>query len=166
VENSGSVSRCLFIHYISGFVQIRIILPKSGFEVRSLRICNEHQDPHLCSDKQARQQSCESVFIKDGSGSSISNAPKASLGHQKDLRPCLLCTGTQCCGSEMIIPDPNFSIPDPGSKRFRILDPDPHLRIQVFLSLKTVSKISENYLGCSSRIRIFRHPGTRIRMQG
>ncbi len=23
----------------------------------------------------------------------------------------------------MIIPDPNFSIPDPGSKRFRILDP-------------------------------------------
>jgi hypothetical protein len=29
----------------------------------------------------------------------------------------------QCCGSGMFIPDPNFSIPDPGSRRFRIPDP-------------------------------------------
>jgi hypothetical protein len=35
----------------------------------------------------------------------------------------------QCCGSGMFILDLNFSIPDPGSKRFRIPDPDPHQRI-------------------------------------
>ncbi len=31
---------------------------------------------------------------------------------------------SQCCRSGMFIPDPNFSIPDPGSKRFRIPDPE------------------------------------------
>jgi hypothetical protein len=31
----------------------------------------------------------------------------------------------QCCGSGMFIPNHNFSIPDPGSKRFRIPNPDP-----------------------------------------
>ncbi len=35
----------------------------------------------------------------------------------------------QCCGSWVFIPDPNFSIPDPGSKRFWIPDPNPHQRI-------------------------------------
>jgi hypothetical protein len=39
------------------------------------------------------------------------------------------------------IPDPNFSIPDPGSKRFRIADP--HQRILVCLTLKIVSKLSK-----------------------
>jgi hypothetical protein len=57
----------------------------------------------------------------------------------------------------MFIPDLNFSIldpessvkkiPDPASKRFRVSDPDPHQRIQVFLTLKTVSKLSENLSG-------------------
>jgi hypothetical protein len=37
----------------------------------------------------------------------------------------LLC---QCCGSGMFIPDLNFSIPDPGSKRFRI-----QIRIKEFM---------------------------------
>ncbi len=32
-------------------------------------------------------------------------------------------TENKCCGSGMFIPDPNFSIPDQGSKRFRIPDP-------------------------------------------
>ena len=40
------------------------------------------------------------------------------------------------------IPDP-----DPGSKRFRIPDPDLHQRIEVFLTLKTVSNLSENLSG-------------------
>ncbi len=31
--------------------------------------------------------------------------------------------------------------PDPGSKRFRIPNPNPHQRIQVFLALKIVSKL-------------------------
>jgi hypothetical protein len=34
------------------------------------------------------------------------------------------------------IPDPNFSIPDPGSKRFQIPDQDPHKRILVLLAPK------------------------------
>jgi hypothetical protein len=42
----------------------------------------------------------------------------------------------------MFIPDPNFSIPDPGLKRCRIPDPDPHQRVQVFLAIKTVPKLS------------------------
>jgi hypothetical protein len=42
----------------------------------------------------------------------------------------------------MFIPDPNFSYPDPGSKRFRILDPDPHQRIKVFLNPKNCFKLS------------------------
>jgi hypothetical protein len=34
-----------------------------------------------------------------------------------------------CCGSGIFIPDPNFSISDPGSKgRYRIPDPDPQQR--------------------------------------
>jgi hypothetical protein len=59
-----------------------------------------------------------------------------------DFRPDS-STGTvirvQCCGPGMFIPDPNFSIPDLGSKRFRIPDSDSHQRISVFLTLKTVS---------------------------
>jgi hypothetical protein len=62
----------------------------------------------------------------------------------------------QCCGSgiEFQIPDPDFSIPDPGSasKNLSIL-------IQkVFLSSRKYDP------GCSSRIRIliFTHPGFRI----
>jgi hypothetical protein len=48
----------------------------------------------------------------------------------------------------MFIPDPESEffpsqILDPGSKRFRIPDPDPHKRIVVFLTQKTVSKLSE-----------------------
>jgi hypothetical protein len=37
----------------------------------------------------------------------------------------------QCCESGMLIPDPNFSIPDP------------HQRILVFLTQNIVSKLSE-----------------------
>jgi hypothetical protein len=66
----------------------------------------------------------------------------------------------------MFIPDPNFSIPDlgyeffhPGSSVNEITDPDPHQRIEVFLALKTFSKLSgKNNGGCSSRIRIFSIP--------
>ncbi len=47
----------------------------------------------------------------------------------------------QCCGSGMFNPDPNFSIPDPGSKRFRIPDPHQH-QIKVLLTHKTVTKLS------------------------
>jgi hypothetical protein len=42
----------------------------------------------------------------------------------------------------MFIPDPNFSIPDPVSKRFRIPDPNTHQRIYRFLALKNVFKLS------------------------
>ncbi len=49
----------------------------------------------------------------------------------------------KCCGSGMFIPDPNGSIPDAGSKRYRITDPDPQQRIQVFLNQKIVTKLLE-----------------------
>jgi hypothetical protein len=52
----------------------------------------------------------------------------------------------------MFIPDPNFSIPDPGSKKFRI--PDPHQR---FLTQNIVYKLSGNMIRDvhrGSRIRI------------
>ncbi len=53
------------------------------------------------------------------------------------------------------IPDPNFYIPDPVSKWFRIPDPDQHQGIKVFLTLNTVSKA----LG---KIIWDVHPGSRI----
>jgi hypothetical protein len=43
----------------------------------------------------------------------------------------------------MFIPYTNFSIPDPRSKGFLIPDPESHQRIQVFLTQKIVSKLSE-----------------------
>ncbi len=66
----------------------------------------------------------------------------------------------QCCGYGMFIPDPNFSIPDPnfsylGSwiriKEFKYFNPK-----ELFLSSRKYDP------GCSSRIRILTHPGSRI----
>ncbi len=58
------------------------------------------------------------------------------------------------------IPDPNFSIPDPGFNIKKIPDPDPHQRVTVFLTPKIVYKFRNYYTGRSSgiRIRIFSHP--------
>jgi hypothetical protein len=63
-------------------------------------------------------------------------------------------------GSEFFHP-----IPDPGSKIFRTPDLDPHQRIHVFLTLKLFLSSRENNMGCSSRIRISFHHGSRIRIQ-
>ncbi len=54
------------------------------------------------------------------------------LTHQFPVDSVVLSVADLGCLSQ--IPDPNFSIPDPGSKRFRI--PDPH-------RIKAVSKLSE-----------------------
>jgi hypothetical protein len=67
------------------------------------------------------------------------------------------------------VADPNFSIPDPGSKRLQILDPDPHQRIEVkklFLSSRIRILIflpipdpgSRCQKGTASRIRIRNTP--------
>jgi hypothetical protein len=40
-----------------------------------------------------------------------------------DQKIAILASQQFCC---IAVPDPNFSIPDLGSKRFRIPDPDPH----------------------------------------
>ncbi len=37
-----------------------------------------------------------------------------------------------CCGSGRFIPDPNFSIPDPGSRVQKILDPGPESASKYF----------------------------------
>ncbi len=50
-----------------------------------------------------------------------------------------------CCGSGMIIPDPNFFIPNPRSKTFRI--PYPHQKSYVLLTKKIVCKLSEIWSG-------------------
>ncbi len=47
----------------------------------------------------------------------------------------------------MFIPNPNFSISDPGLKRFRIPDLDPYQRLQEFFTQKVVSKLSEIWSG-------------------
>jgi hypothetical protein len=43
----------------------------------------------------------------------------------------------------MFIQDPDFSIPDPGSKRHRIPNPNQQQRIQIFLTQIIVTKLSE-----------------------
>ncbi len=60
------------------------------------------------------------------------------------------------------------SVADPGclswSRGFRIPDPDPHQRIKVFLTLKTVSKLSEKIIWDVhpvTRVWIFFYPGSR-----
>jgi hypothetical protein len=50
----------------------------------------------------------------------------------------------------MFIPDLNNVFPS-GSRVKKIPAPDPHQRIYVILTQKTVSKLSENGLGSSSR---------------
>jgi hypothetical protein len=51
-----------------------------------------------------------------------------------------------------VIPDSNFSIPDLGSKRFRIPEPDPRQRIYEvpIFNPKNCFKARKNDLGCSS----------------
>jgi E3 ubiquitin-protein ligase TRIP12 len=62
----------------------------------------------------------------------VTGCPRLPIGSFKALSPPLTIVKKafdtpevrqprkQCCGSGMFIPDPNFSIPDPGSKRSRI----------------------------------------------
>jgi hypothetical protein len=75
-----------------------------------------------------------------------------------ELLSCII----QCCGSGISrIPDPNFSIPDVGSrvKKNPAPGPDPHQRIKVFFALKLFlsswKMIWDVHPG--SRIRIFSH---------
>jgi hypothetical protein len=68
----------------------------------------------------------------------------------------------------MFIPDPKFFIPDPGSRVKKIPDPDPQQKIQVYLTHKSVTKLSQ--IGYEIFIPdlgsgIF-HSGSRIRIQG
>jgi hypothetical protein len=43
----------------------------------------------------------------------------------------------------MFIPDPIFSIPDPGLTRFRIPDPDPHQRTEVYFTRNIDTRFSK-----------------------
>ncbi len=56
-----------------------------------------------------------------------------------------LCSNRQSISSLTRIPDLNFFIPDPGSRRSRIRIPDTQKLIQVFFAQKTVSKLSEKW---------------------
>ncbi len=72
----------------------------------------------------------------------------------RTTRPCTFLPfyvdmyGTQCCGSEMFIPDPGSEFFHPGSRVKNIPESgswfsDPHQRTKVFLTQPTVSKLSE-----------------------
>ncbi len=65
----------------------------------------------------------------------------------------------QCCRSGINIPDPNFSIPDPGSRVKKIPFADSHQKILSIFNPNFFSQISRKYdLGChpesESRMRI------------
>ncbi len=63
-----------------------------------------------------------------------------------DLYEILKPSLNQSCGSGMFIPDPNFSIPDPGSRVKNISDPgsgSASKNLSIFLTQKIVSKLSE-----------------------
>jgi hypothetical protein len=80
----------------------------------------------------------------------------------------------QCCGSGMLIQEPNFSIPDPGSKIFRIQgqnDSGSASKNFSIFSPKIVSKLSEKLSGtlqpeslfrnhCWGSGTVFFHPGS------
>ncbi len=78
----------------------------------------------------------------------------------------------QCCGSEMFIPDPTFSIPVPGSEIFPSRFPDPKFfhsgstsKNLSILTQKIVFLSSRKYdPGCSSRIRILIFYPSRIQV--
>jgi hypothetical protein len=96
------------------------------------------------------------------------------LGNSYYYLPTLVASSVADPGCLSRNLDPNFSIPDPGSKRFRI--PDPHHRIQVALKLFLNSRKRKNDLGCSwiqilfpSRIPnpgLKKNTGSRIRNTG
>jgi len=75
-----------------------------------------------------------------------------------------LCLGSSFADMRCLFrfQDPDFSIPDPRSKRSRISDP--HQRIQVFLT--QMFRKSRKDPEFSSRSGFFPHPGSRIRIQG
>jgi len=50
------------------------------------------------------------------------------------------------------MPDPGSVFFHPGSPDKKIPDPDPHQRIEVFLTRKLFLSSRKNYMGCSSRI--------------
>jgi hypothetical protein len=58
-------------------------------------------------------------------------------------------------------PNPDFSIPDPGSRVYKIPEPH-HQRISVFSTQKLFLSSRKYDPGCPSMIRIFFHPGSRI----
>jgi hypothetical protein len=86
---------------------------------------------------------------KSGSGSGIRNEKPGSYFLQlKNLNSLIHCSGSSLTvlGIPDVYPGSDLlpiRISDPGSKRFRILDPDWHQRIYVFSPQKIVSMLSE-----------------------
>jgi hypothetical protein len=72
----------------------------------------------------------------------------------------------------MFIPDPNFSIIDPGSRVKNISDPgsgSASKNLSIFLTQKIVSKLSKNMIQDvqpGSGSSFFTHPGSRIQGRG
>jgi hypothetical protein len=104
---------------------------------------------------------CTREEIKLVSKSSVEGPPILQRDAQIGTRLKQVMSSRECSvadpGCLSLIRIFPFRIPDPGSKRFRISDPDPHHRIQVFLTQKTGSKLSKKMIWNI-------HPGSRIRI--
>jgi hypothetical protein len=77
----------------------------------------------MCFSLAFRRPDFTSLDVLCFAGSSVYsgiNIPNYDEIRQSDGNFGKISSNKQCCESGMFIPDPNFSIPDPGSKRFRI----------------------------------------------
>jgi hypothetical protein len=124
------------IHNNTGFFLARLtcaVCRKVFKEARALRYHQIHH-PQLLATPPAQQQQQHSVSattpdMMNGFAGSFLNG----CDYELDNKSGMISRKTNAqCGSGMLILDPNFSIPDPGSKRNRIPDLDPQ---QIILTI-------------------------------
>ncbi len=107
------------------------------------------------------------LFRNSGADNSTARATTSlsSLTSAWVSSPLFCITSVKYCGSRKFIRDPNFSILDPGSKRFRISESLLPTRPLVFCTIVRW----QNYQCCGSGMFIpdpdFSHPGSRIQKQ-
>jgi hypothetical protein len=91
--------------------------PYPAFNVDADPVPAFHSDSDPDPASQNEADPCESAIVLKSEVMLNGASEKLidCLSAKKDvfvICPCMI----QCCGSEMFIPDPNFSIPDPGSR--------------------------------------------------
>ncbi len=119
---------------------------------------NKYKNYHLCPMLRIRDVYIGSriPFFHPGPGSKrYEVATTSSSSSASDSRTfankyiTIICV--QCCGSRMIIPNPNFSIPDPGSKRYGTRwPPPPHPPLPAILEPRNKNKTIICFQSCGS----------------